>query len=157
MSVRECVRCSANKSDGARCTRRTCEYPEMCWQHFQKEHHLKIAKSGIRDADKGLFTMQNIKPNTRIVEYTGEIKHEPDTRGPYVVEVTRDKFVDARSTQSKIGRYANMCRAVNTRAKDCRFNNANLSEHRGRVWLKSKQHIPAGSEIFVSYGRSYFR
>jgi len=156
MSVRQCVKCKAKKADGSPCTRTTCDYPEFCWQHFQQEYHLKLAKSNIRGANKGLFTTKDIKPNQRIVEYTGEIKTDPDTRGVYVLEVAPNKFIDARSTQSKIGRYANHCKAINTRNKECKGNNAHFGVYRGQAWLKAKKRIPAGAEIFASYGRSYF-
>ena len=156
MSVSECVRCSANKVDGDRCTRRTCEYPEMCWQHFQKEHHLKLAKSHIRGADKGLFTMEDLTANQRIGEYTGEISRAP-VRGPYVLEVSRGRYIDAKSTQSGIVRYINHCKTEDRRRGYCRGQNVTYRRHHGHVNVVAKQRIPAGSELFVSYGRTFFR
>ena len=160
MSIRECVKCEATKTDGRRCTRSTCVYPGMCWQHFQKEHHLKLAPSGIPNAGLGLFTMRDIEPNERIVEYTGRVRGPSEgIGGNYVLEVSKNPpvHIDAASTQSSIARYANHCRQQNERARNCRGNNAKYRKYRGHIYVRASKRIPAGQEVFVSYGNSYWR
>ena len=115
MSTRDCARCNARTKQGSRCTRNTCKYAKMCWQHAQAATNLKIAKSGIRAADDGLFAMKKIKKGKIIGRYDGKIvtaaafeRHPSD----YGVQIPGNRVVDARSTQSSLARYANNCHAA---------------------------------------------
>jgi hypothetical protein len=69
--------------------------------------------------------------------------------------------IDAASTQRDLGRYANDCRAADERAGHCKGSNARYSvsnrNNATRIHLKATKNIPPGSEIFVSYGASYWK
>ncbi len=161
---RDCVRCSAETRRGTRCKNTTCMYSEFCRAHTIQLFNLVLRNSTIPDSGKGLVTTVAIPPKTRIAKYTGDIKtieeYRADPSG-YAVNIPRGRVVDARSTQSGIARYANHCRTINKRRGECNGNNAKFSvSTRGgitSIWLVSTKRIPAGSEIFVSYGSGYWR
>ena len=164
MSIRECVRCSAQTKKGARCKRTTYMYSKFCNAHAKQLFGLYLKNSSMPDSGKGLFTAKDISPQTRIAKHTGAIKTQAENRADpsgYAVATPRGKVVDAASTQSGIARYTNDCRAANKRLNQCKGNNAKFTiSTRGgvtSVWLTSTKRIPAGSEIFVSCGgRGYW-
>ena len=164
MSVRECVQCSAQTRRGARCKNITCVYSEFCHAHTNQLFDLALKPSHIPGAGKGLFTSKAIAKNTNIARYTGDVKTlteynaKPST---YAVAISRKRVIDAASTQSAIGRYANDCRVANRRAGHCAGPNARFVVNNRHdppiIWLRSTKNIPAGSEIFVPYGAAYWR
>lgn len=163
MSIRECVRCSAQTRKGARCKNRTCIYSEFCNVHTKRIFDLYLKPSAIPSSGSGLFTSKPIATKTRIAQYTGQIKTAAENqRNPsgYAVAIPRQRVLDAASTQSGIARYANDCRSINKRENQCRGNNAKfaISTRKGvtSVWLVSTKPIPANTEIFVSYGGSSY-
>lgn len=163
MSTRDCDRCHADKKSGGRCTRRTCAYGTYCWQHSRSLLNLRIKKSGIPGAGNGLFTTIDRRKGDTVAEYTGKVvpasKFLDDKyKSAYGYQVDKNTVIDAKSTQSALGRYANDCRS---RARGCKTNNAKFAKHKRRgkwsVRLKAKRNIKKGEEVFVSYGRSYWR
>ena len=80
-------------------------------------------------------------------------------RSDYAVDIPHNRVLDARSTQTALGRYANNCRTINKNAGQCSGNNAKLSyddQRRDKVNLKATKNIPANREVFVRYGRKYW-
>lgn len=157
MSLRECRICSGKTANGAPCRRRTCKTFKYCWQHLLKETGLFVKPSKVPGAGDGLFTSKPIKKNTNIAKYEGEriSKTELDRRygdatAPYVLEYPRGVFIDARSTQSSIARYANACDYPGNR----RACNAKLSGVNG--YLRSTKNIASGAEILTPYGSEYW-
>jgi SET domain-containing protein len=161
MSKIDCVTCKATKKDGQRCTRKTCKYVEMCWQHTKKEKSLVVKKSSIKGAGDGLYTTKEIKKGDKVASYTGEKKtrqeYDQNISG-YGVEITKQMILDARSTQTGLGRYVNDCRAANKRRGECKGNNARFTVDRksDSVSVKATKRIKAGEEVFLSYGRKYW-
>jgi hypothetical protein len=160
-TVRDCARCSAITAKGTRCTRTTCIYPELCFQHFRVRYGLKLAPSNLPAAGLGLFTTRPISRNRKIADYTGDIWSDDDWAedpSDYGVQYDENHTLDARSTQSAIGRYANECRTADKRAGRCRGNNSQLRTTRQRnVVLESRSRIPSNTEIFTSYGKMYWK
>lgn len=162
MSIRNCNTCSATTKSGIRCKRRTCITWPYCWQHTKSHYKLRIKKSGIPAAGLGLFTLQNIRRNTKIADYTGVQKSLQEyaiNNSGYGVQVNNNTIIDAERTQSAVGRYANRCKAENRNNGHCNGNNAKITIDRryqpARIALKSTRNIAAGSEIFTAYGNSY--
>ena len=156
MSKRECVRCGAMNKNGSQCKRTTCIYSKFCGAHTKQLFDLQLKRSGLPKSGKGLFTSKDIPKNTKIAQYTGKImtqaQHDKKPSG-YAVAISKNRVIDARSTQSTLARYANDCRPTNKVLKQCKGNNAKLKRGRGdTVRLTSIKKIPAGSEIFTSYG-----
>jgi len=163
MSVRECVQCAAETAAGKRCKKHTCMYSEFCDVHTKKLFDLAIKQSAIAGSGKGLFTMVEIPKNTRIAQYTGQVKTDAEygeKESGYGISIPGGKVIDAYSTQHGIARYANDCRSANIKKGECKGSNARFSsstrDGKTLVWLTSTKRIKAGGEIFVSYGRGYW-
>lgn len=162
--VRECVRCTATTKDGNRCKRRTCKYADMCFQHTELKRGLVVRKSKIRGAGQGLFAAKTFRSDQKITKYGGEVidgKQFEPSKSTYGVQITNDKVLDGRSTQSGLGRYANDCRAPNKRNRECKGTNARISYNSrtrtASVKVKRGKTIRPGDEVYVAYGRSYWQ
>jgi uncharacterized protein len=174
------IQCKATVARGNRqCKRRTIARSPYCYSHTESKLGVQVKKSKIRGAGKGLFATRDIKKGARILEYTGVRTttlppgHE---KNDYITEVKVGdvtEYIDAEDpTKSSVMRYANDCRRKN---KDCTSNNSKFYKYRkplplGRsrrdgvvnrnktkVYVKSTRAIKKGSEIYLGYGREYWR
>lgn len=123
------------------------------------EKQLKIRRSTLPGAGKGLFTTKPIPKGTRIVEYKGKISSwkDADTRdggNGYIYYVKRYHVIDALPRPKAIARYANDAQGL-IRIKGV-SNNSDYVEDGLKVYIESKKDIPANSEIFVGYGKEYW-
>lgn len=123
---------------------------------------LQIKKSTLPRAGKGLFTTKDIKKGEIICEYEGEIitwneaiRRNDEGINGYVYYISERVCVDAYYAKKTFGRYANDAAGL-TRKKGAR-NNSVYHEAKRKVFIKATRNIRAGEEIFVSYGRSYWR
>jgi hypothetical protein len=92
-----------------------------------------------------------------LIQYTGEqlSKTQHDARyganeeGQYVLRLAPDRYIDARSTQASVARYANACDKPGAR-KQCnaRFNSVGK--------LVAVEKLKKGQEVLTKYGRDYF-
>jgi uncharacterized protein len=121
--------------------------------------HLFIRRSSIPSGGKGLFTRRLIRKGTRIVEYKGkitswkEVDHRGGTNG-YIYFINRKHVLDAYTYKKALARYANDARGMG-RKKGLK-NNAAYETVGLKVYIDAINDIPAGSEIFVGYGREYW-
>lgn len=123
------------------------------------EEHLVVKKSNIPGAGKGLFTKKAIAKGERIVEYKGktstwkEVDHR-DGSNVYIYYVNRNFVIDARTYPKSLGRYVNDARGL-TIIKGL-TNNCEYVQEGTRVFIDAIKNIPAGSELFVNYGKEYW-
>ncbi|WP_346237673.1 SET domain-containing protein [Niabella insulamsoli] len=121
--------------------------------------HLKVKTSTIPQSGKGLFITVDVAKGMIITEYIGRrakwSEVEDDADNPYIYYIDDDNVIDASKDVKSFGRYANDAAGL-TRVKGLK-NNAEYHEEANRVFIRAKTDIPAGSEIFVSYGRDYWR
>lgn len=68
----QCSRCSHVNDRGVRCKRQVCIGVPLCWQHLQSDRHLKIKKSGVEGAGKGLFAYEGRGNNNDIVFHNND-------------------------------------------------------------------------------------
>ena len=129
-----------------------------------KEVKLVVKPSGISGAGQGLFTLEKIKKNQKIVEYTGVVKTIEEFEAKpswYGFTIPGDRIIDAHSTDSGIGRYANDCRKHNKEAGECSGINSrfvvNTSGGKTTVWITATKNIASNEEIFIPYGAGYWR
>lgn len=122
---------------------------------------LKVKKSTLPGAGKGLFTKENIKKGELVCEYEGElitwkeaIIRNDKNKGGYVYYISDKVCIDAFHYKKTFGRYANDAAGL-TRIKGLR-NNSVYFEKKKKVFIKATRNIPAGSEVFVSYGKEYW-
>ena len=122
---------------------------------------LVIKKSTLPGAGKGLFTLSDIKKGKLVCEYEGEkitwadaTERNDKNKGGYVFYINEKNCIDAYEYKNTFGRYANDAAGL-TRLKGVR-NNSTYDVIKNKVYIRATRNIPAGSEIFVSYGRSYW-
>ena len=121
------------------------------------EKQLRVKTSALPNSGKGLFTLKPIPKGTLIVEYKGRVTTWKEVAGKengYIYFVSNKYVIDARPYKSALAKYANDARGL-SRVKGI-TNNAEYVEQDGKVYIKSKKDIPAGSEIFVGYGKEYW-
>ena len=124
------------------------------------EKQLFVRKSTIPNSGMGLFTKKSIAKGTKIVEYKGristwaEVKDE-DGKNGYIFYVNRNHVIDALPYKSALARYANDARGL-VKIKGLR-NNCDYVIDGKKAYIESKKDIPAGAEIFVDYGKDYWK
>jgi SET domain-containing protein len=124
------------------------------------EKHLFVKKSTIPNSGKGLFTKKFIPKGTRIVEYKGkvstwkEVKDE-DGKNGYIFYVTRNHVIDGKPAMKAFARYANDARGLE-KIKGLN-NNCDYVTEGVKAYIEAKKDIPAKSEIFVDYGKDYWK
>ncbi len=96
----------------------------------------------------GLFALQPISPDERIIEYTGPVlsHEEADEKGGKYLMTIDKKYVIDGTPRSNTARYIN---------HSCRPN-AKAYTSGVRVWIWSLRAIKAGEEITYDYGSEYF-
>ena len=152
-SKRTCSQCTATTAKGTRCRKRTCR-SGLCWQHLKRDDGLRIKPSTVPGAGLGLFATEDFRHTDKIAPYTGEQltraaieERYGDERGEYVLCRDSKRCIDSRATNSSAARYANDSRGTEKR------NNARFRALR----IEASQRIRPGDEIFVAYGRDYWR
>ena len=124
------------------------------------EKQLYVRKSSIPGSGKGLFTKKPIAKGSRIVEYKGkrstwkEVKDE-DGKNGYIFYINRNNVIDGRPAKTALARYANDARGL-VKIKGL-LNNSDYIVDGLKAYIEAKKDIPAGSEIFVDYGKDYWR
>jgi uncharacterized protein len=124
------------------------------------EKQLFVKKSTIPNSGKGLFTKKFIPKGTRIVEYKGKIStwkdvKDEDGKNGYIFYVNRNHVINALPTKKPLARYANDARGL-VKIKGL-TNNCDYVTDGLKAYIESKKDIPAGSEIFVDYGKDYWK
>jgi SET domain-containing protein len=124
------------------------------------EKQLYVKKSTIPDSGKGLFTRKFIPKGTRIVEYKGKITSwkevaDEDGKNGYIFYVNRNHVINALPTKKALARYANDARGLK-RIKGL-INNCDYITDGLKAYIESKRDIPAGAEVFVDYGKDYWK
>jgi SET domain-containing protein len=127
------------------------------------EEFLKVKKSKIPGAGKGLFTKKRIKKGEVIVEYKGEkltwaqcLRRYKNGNKPmhYVFCVSPKNSIDAGPCPNELARYANDANP------DLKINGLkNNSEYqiiRRKPYIVATKSIPPDSEILVDYGDDYW-
>lgn len=123
------------------------------------EKQLIVKRSTLKGAGKGLFTTKAIPKGERIVEYKGKVTkwNEVNDRNGlngYIYYVNRNHVIDAWGAKGALARYANDAKGL-VRSDGLR-NNCTYRIEGLRVFIYSMRHIPAGSELFVGYGKEYW-
>jgi uncharacterized protein len=124
------------------------------------EKQLFVKKSTLPNSGKGLFTKKFIPKGTRIVEYKGRVSpwkdvKDEDGKNGYIFYVTRNHVIDAKPYPSALARYANDARGL-SKIKGI-TNNCDYITDGLKPYIESKKDIPAGAEIFVDYGKDYWK
>jgi len=124
------------------------------------EKHLYVKKSTIPNSGKGLFTKKFIPKGTHIVEYKGRISKwkdvkDEDGKNGYIFYVNRNHVIDALPHKKALARYANDARGL-SKIKGI-INNCDYVLDGTHAYIEAKRDIPAKAEIFVDYGKDYWK
>lgn len=157
--------CIGKNKQGKICTRKMYIGTNYCWQHLAEYKFLKIKKSGIPNAGKGLFAWNPktaadrtpvFKKDQLITIYEGEnISNAQKNRlygnktAPYAVQIKNDFHVDAACLRS-VGSLAN--RSLSGQPNNSKFFIDTKSKI---IRIKATKNIYHGQEIFVAYSNSY--
>lgn len=122
---------------------------------------LKVKRSQLPNAGKGLYTTSPIEKGEIVIEYKGEIiawkqyqeRVENDEDG-YLLFVNRKRCIDAFNTPQHMARYANDAAGL-SKVAGLR-NNCYYDIIDGKGYIVSSRKIQAGEEIFVSYTKEYW-
>jgi len=123
------------------------------------EKKLRVKKSQLPQAGKGLFTSTDIPKGTRIVEYKGriqpwrEVKDQDGING-YLMYINRNVVINGLAAVKTLARYANDAGGL-VRLEGIR-NNAEFVSEGKRCFIEATRNIKAGEEIFASYGSEYW-
>ncbi|NBQ47275.1 MAG: SET domain-containing protein [Sphingobacteriia bacterium] len=122
---------------------------------------LKVKRSQLTGAGKGLYTTSAIKKKSKIIEYKGEIidwkeyeKRVKEDRDGYLFFINKKRCIDAFDTPEHLARYANDAAGL-SRVKGLR-NNACYEISGDQCFIVATRDIEAGEEILVSYTKEYW-
>lgn len=121
-----------------------------------EKDHLVVKKSKV--AGLGLFTLKSIKKGDFICFYKGHylnyeqfcVKYQNNSPS-YVFQVSKNLFIDAKDCLEQYGRYINSA-SHTAYSQNCIFK---INQRTKTVSVYAKSDIPANSELFISYGKSY--
>ena len=122
--------------------------------------HLFVKKSLLPKSGKGLFTCVVIHKSDRIVEYKGrrqqwaEVKKEDGHNG-YLLRINRSQVINALPFKRALGRIANDAAGIERRPN--LRNNAEYLIYGERCYIEATRTIQPGEEIFVGYGREFWK
>ncbi len=125
---------------------------------------LYLKESMLPNAGKGLFTDSEIKKGEIIIEYIGTIRtwaecnkrvEINDIMGSYIFYINAKYCIDAYDTTEELARYANDAAGYTKVAK--LKNNSLYEVKQKRVFIVAARKIKAGEEVFVSYGKDYWK
>ena len=124
------------------------------------EKYLTVKRSKIPGAGKGLFTSRFIPKGTLIVEYKGRVSTwkkvlEGKVFNGYVYYLKREHVIDAMTYKKALARFANDANGlINTNEL---VNNSKFMLREDKVYIRATKDIFASEEIFVSYGKEYWK
>ena len=154
-------RCAAIKPDGHQCRIRTAN-GAYCWRHLLALVGLRIAKSSIPQAGKGVFAARDFNTGDVVTHYTGDTTSDvnaPGSSARYIADMGLDEegndfIVDAARTNVATGRLINDPRGSGHRA-NCQFEYIPGEDDIIRV--VATRPIRKGDELLLSYGAGYWK
>lgn len=155
------TRCQAHTKAGPQCKLQTVARFPYCWVHLKSKDSLAVKKSTVPNAGKGLFYVgKRPFPKDRVItKYSGVVTATPDRDSAYVVAVAKNKFLDAKSTSTAVGRYINDSRGTARRPNVKISGSRTLTQYHGQpaTNIITTKTIQPNSELFLSYGKDYWK
>ena len=147
-----------------------CEGTTTCFQHRKRDLGVRVARSLVPGAGRGLFATRRLPANTHILTYDGEKISDgqlntrygsDDERGhaPYALKVTqpnpqyRGKSVDA-ACQRGLGSLINGSRTA--AQSNVKYSNRARQDGSIKIYTKTRA-IQPGQELFAWYGAGYWQ
>ncbi len=159
-SIKVTAQCAYVGKKG-QCPKLTTITHPYCGKHTRKVLGLRVKKSTVPKAGKGLFADRTFKKGEYIARYDGEIlttaeydeRYGEDAMGAYGVQLDDNRVIDARKTTAGVARYA--CDYHGSRKKP----NAEYvaDDEKDEVWIVAIRKIRKGDEILTDYGEEMHR
>ena len=156
-------RCEHLKANNQLCKNKITIGQKLCHIHRLIELHLKVKKSNIPNAGKGLFCKDPTKgandiifrKGDKICNYNGELITEVelnnrygDDTAPYAIELHRKRYSDGAIVRG-VGTLLNH----STKAKsNVRFS---IKQDNSDITIVAIKNIKNGAELLINYGRAY--
>ena len=151
-------RCTADTKKGQQCKLST-QHGEYCWLHLAQIKGARIKSSTLgAGAGKGLFAARDLRAGEAF-DYTGDYVRLDAEEKPgghksaYILELTEAVGIDAARTNTAEGRMVNDARGSGM-SNNCRFS---VNQQSKTAKLKVLRPVKAGQELFVAYGRNYWK
>ena len=173
----ESDQCRLNKKNGTRCKKRCQIGMSICWIHLLSQCHLRIKKSGIRNAGMGVFALDNgpdnfsrrktinkrnlrnvlFKKKDVICEYNGEFIDNDELKGryddktaPYGVQLNNNEteYEDAAIYRG----VGSMINHSNDKYKvNCQLDVFDDDNDIERTYIIATKNIYNNQELFIDY------
>jgi hypothetical protein len=149
-------RCTARTRHGAHCRQRTA-MGQFCWNHLRSERGLRIRRSTVPGAGRGLFAARTLRAGAQI-HYTGDVVPLPDgsAGGVYYLQIRKSTAIDAARTNAGEGRWINDPRGTLSRPNSVFVVYTPPGQPR-TASVRTLRQIEKGEEILVAYGNAYWR
>jgi SET domain-containing protein len=121
---------------------------------------LRIKKSSIKNAGKGVFTKRNFKKEEVICEVIGEVVKVKNyiqriekclTVEGYAIEITSKRYLDTYHTE-QCAKYINDAYKSNFK-NNCEF----IIDENEKIYVVALSNIMNGEELFITYGKEYWK
>ena len=130
----------------------------MCFM----EQELRIKRSLIPGAGKGVFTKVDIDKDEIITEFTGEkVSHTMGVarfilkQSHSILYLNNTYSLDSYADKDCLATFINDAKGL--KRIPYKRNNVLLVRERGRLFVIAKRKITAGEELYMSYGSGYWR
>ena len=153
------VQCQAKTKTGSQCKLNTCKQYPYCWIHQKSLEGLQVKKSTVPGAGEGLFYVgkPDVEAKSKVTLYSAKKVNTDRINGNYVLEVSKNKFLDAEDKSNFVGRYINSTRGTGKQP------NVKFSGTREIKEIKNRQTVPVlavkkikkDTELLLNYGRGY--
>ena len=142
----ETQRCTANNAKGQQCGAKTIK-GRYCHTHQKLLEGVRVTSSQFKHMGFGLIATRDFRKGEHIAQYTGDelqLNNEEDG-GPYVLQLSRGKAIDAARTNTAYGRWLNDPKGTGKRA-NARFVIDRINK---KARLETTKSVKRGEEFFV--------
>jgi transposase InsO family protein len=151
-------RCIANTRSGEQCKRRTTTGAH-CFTHSQKDLGLRVKKSEVPNAGRGLYAAKEFRPGDFVSFYTGRLTTPADgdffetlDGSLYGYLINNSLIVDAAESDRAVARFINDPRGTQKRP-NVKF----ATDQRTKtVRIRATRLIKKGDELLLKYGKQYW-
>jgi hypothetical protein len=158
-------RCTADTKAGSQCGQRTA-MGHLCWNHLKRDVGVRVKKSPIPGAGKGLFAARpEGLPKGTSLPYTGDdiVLDDDGKGGPYVLQTRNGRGIDAARRNAGVARWVNDPRGGKDETgrqlrANCEFVPYTPPGSTERfATVRTLRPIANGEELLVAYGSGYWR
>jgi hypothetical protein len=147
-------RCTSDNRRGTQCKTMTSN-GHLCWIHLLKRQGVRISRSVVAGAGKGLKAGVDFVKGQSVSEYVGDWVYEGDdeTNSAYIFEISTKLGIDAARTNSAPGRMVNDARGTELH-NNCRWV---VDMIRKKVRIVTTRAVKKGEEFLIGYSKAYWK